>query len=184
MSTVVRIVSEATSSRESVNVWHFRCPESNLSTEVAAAISAVDTFYEAIKALLTIPTYTHGTRVVTVDKDPNIVVPSTNLTTTTTGTGPAVLSACIVASITGTAIGPRYRGRVYLGPIAVTNLNSDSANWNGTPVGTVSTALATLVGTHTAGIELGIWSRKYETFEPATGSSVGTAVGTQRRRLT
>lgn len=183
MVAVVKVVTTSSIATESVNTLHWQIPEANVATEVAGILTAIDTFYEAIKQYLAPQTYTIGSRVLTVDQSPNEEVFASALTCVTTGAATQVLSACAVANYRGAAIGPRYRGRNFIGP-----LDNDAIATGGRLVDTtfrtaLIAALTTMGGTTTNGVQFGIWSNKFSTFEPATVFGCNTVLGTQRRRL-
>lgn len=184
MSKVIRVTAESSLATKAVNVTHWRIPGAgSQAAEVSAAIAALNTFYNAIKNYVAMGTVTIGTRVVTVDQAPNEEIPSSNSSVLTTGTAGEVTSAAWVLSYRGAAIGPRYRGRLFLGPVAAGVVTSSGTVFNSTDTGTVASAFATLRATTASSIEFGVWSRTHQIFTPAVASSVSTAIGTQRRRL-
>lgn len=180
---IVRIAAESTIAFGSVNVWHWDLPGVAETTEVNAAITALDTFYEAIKTHLQPAVITAGTRVVTVDESPNRVIAGTPLSTTTTGTDNAPRQAAVVCKLLTPFIGKSYSGRVYLGPLYKSAIATDGRQVSSGTISTVQTALTTLVGTTTSGIQLVVWSRKLNAATPVTGSAVNGVIGTQRGRL-
>lgn len=186
MSKVIRVVAESSLAIESVNVFHWQIPGAgSQATEIAAAITAMTNFYNAVKALIPTSTITIGTRVVTVDQTPNQELASSNATVTTTGgSTSAVTSAAAVCAYRGPFIGARYRGRIFLGPLADAAVASSGTDITGSAATTISAAWATLVATTTSSIAFGVWSRTFQTFTPAVASSVRSGLGSQRRRLT
>ena len=184
MSKVIRITAEGSIPQDAVNVFHFRIPGAgSQATEVIAAITAVQDFYEAVDAYLRMGTITIGARVVTVDQTPNQIIPATPASVISTGSTPTTLSASVVCSYRGVNLGARYRGRIYLGPIELDQQSTDGATWDNTFIGVVSAAWADLIEVSANSIEFGVWSKRYNAFTPAVASSVSTAIGTQRRRL-
>lgn len=183
MATVVEVTCTSSLATDAVNVWHWRIPESNVSTEIAAVISALDTFYEAIDANLAPATITIGTRVATVDKNPNEEVPHSSLTTVTSGASTGMLAASAVIGHRAALIGGRYRGRKYIGPLTSGSIQSNGRLLDATFRSSLLSALTTLGTTTTAGIEMGVWSRKFSSFTPSTVFSVAETLGVQRRRL-
>lgn len=185
MSKVIRIDAISSLSTKAENSWFWQIPGAgSQAAEIATCISALDTFYEAIKHLLVAGTISIGDRVVTVDQDPNQELAATPASVATTGTPAAVLSAAMVVSLRGANIGGRYRGRKFLGPLDEDLVASDGANWDPAAVAAVSSALTTLVGTSANSVQLGTWSKTYSIFTAATASAVRGAIKTQRRRLT
>lgn len=183
MPYVLEVTCSGTVAQGAVNVWHAQVPNSNLATEVSAVLTALDTFYEAVKQHLQMGTITSGSRMVTVDQNPNLEIPRTPLTCASTGVGQEVLTACVVCSHKAQALGGRYRGRQYIGPLDTGVVNTDGRTLQTTPANDFSSALATLFGTTAAGIAFGTWSRKYNSFSASTVTEVRGTIGTQRRRL-
>lgn len=183
MVTVVEVTTESSIVTESVNVWHWRIPEANVGTEVAAIVTALDTFYEALDARLLTQTWTIPTRVVTVDKNPNVEIGASGTTATNTGTGGVVLAASAVCSYRGAFVGRRYRGRKYVGPLSSTAVASNGRELESAARADFLAALVALGTTTTAGIEFGVWSRKFSQFTPCTVFAVDNTLGIQRRRV-
>lgn len=183
MPYVIEVTAESSLSTESVNVWHWRVPNSALVTEVNTCITALDTFYEAIKTYLSSQTILIGFRTKTVDQTPNLLVGGTSQTTVSTTGTPTVLSACVVLSLGSTIIGGSRRGRKYLGPLVDGAKDSTGRQVSSGAITTITTAATALMGTTTNGVQLGVWSRKTNTFTAVTSINVNPILGTQRRRL-
>lgn len=184
MVAVIEIRASHSFATQAVNVWHCRIPEANVSTEVAAAITALDTFYETIKSRIQAGILTVEGLVRTVDKNPNVYIGGSGLTTTTTGTTGGSLASAICMSMKSSVVGGSHRGRKYLGPAPASVLNVDGRTIAASVVADVLSAGTTLLGTSTAGIDFGIWSRKDSTFTSWDTVSVNPVLATQRRRLT
>jgi hypothetical protein len=184
MSAVIRVSVESNLATGSVNVWHWIIPNSSPVTESNNAVNALDTFYTALGSVLGAQTFTIGSRVVTVDQNPNLIIGATSQTATTSGTGYSVLSACAVVRLSSSIVGGGHRGRVYLGPLANNVLNSNGRELTTAIANTITSAAATLMGTTTGGIQLAVWSRTTRVATAVTGVAVPTGLGTQRRRLT
>jgi hypothetical protein len=181
---VVEIRASHSFATQAVNVWHWRIPESNAVTEVNAAITALDAFYEAIKARIQAGTITVEGLARTVDQNPNEYIGGSGLTTTTTGATGGLLSASVVLSLKSNFVGGSRRGRKYLGPLYAAGIQADGRSVASSVATDVVNAATTLIGTTTSGIEFGVWSRQEEVFTPITTVAVNPIVGTQRRRLT
>jgi hypothetical protein len=180
---VVEIRASHSVSTQAVNVWHYRIPEANVLTEVNAAITALDTFYEAIKTRLVTGTLTVEGLVRTVDQSPNEYIGGSGLTTTCTGAAGASLATAVCLSLKSQLVGGSNRGRKYLGPCIAGVLQGDGRSIASSVVTDFTTAATTLVATVTSGIELGIWSRKNSTFTPVTAVGINPVAASQRRRL-
>lgn len=183
MTAVIRVTCESSFATLAVNAWHWRIPEANTATEVSGILTALDTFYEAIDANLAPATWTIGSRVVTVDQSPNEEIFASALTCVTSGATNGFLGACAVVSHRGAAVGARYRGRKYIGPLTAAALASNGRELSSGTLSTISTAFTTLGGFTTNGVEFGVWSEKFSQFTPSTVFAVRTQLGTQRRRV-
>jgi len=181
---VVEIRASNSIATEAVNVWHWRIPESNAVTEVNAAITALDTFYEAIKSRIQTGLITVEGLARTVDQNPNEYIGGSGLTTSTTGAAGGSLASAIVLSLKSNTVGGSRRGRKYLGPMAAASLQADGRSIGAATITEVTNAASTLIATTTSGIEFGVWSRLLNVFTPITTVAVNPIVGTQRRRLT
>lgn len=181
---VIRFTSEFSAAPQSVNVWHFDCHGAATTSLANECITKVDTFYEAIKALLAPGTWTHGQRVITVDQLPNVVVPATALTTTTTAVSNAPFSVCCGVTWTTAFIGKSYRGRTYLGPMGGVTQGSDGLSITSSAVSTIATATVALYTATAGGAVLTVWSQKLQVANDVTGSATHSGIRTQRRRLT
>lgn len=183
MAAVVQITASSSLATQAVNVWHWQIPNSSPTTEVNNCVTALDTFYEAIKANLVAGTITVSGRAKTVDQGTNIWINGTSLTTVTTGSGTAPLSGCVVASLGSNVVGGSRRGRVYLGPITDSAIQSDGRSINTGISSTWLTALTTLISTTTGGVQLVVWSRTLLTATAVVNCAINPILGTQRRRL-
>lgn len=184
MVAVIEVRASSSIGTEAVNVWHWRIPEANSLTELTGIIGALDAFYEAIKAELQAGIITVEGLARTVDQNPNEYISGSGLTTLTTGSGASVLSACAVLSLKSNTVGGSRRGRKYLGPLDTAAVATNGADVATSTISTILTAATTLMGFTTNGVELGVWSRKFQTFTPVSAVGVATGLGTQRRRLT
>lgn len=183
MTVIYRVECSSSIATQAVNVWHFQGPDSDRVTEANACITALDAFYESIKAYLIAGTITAGSRVLTEGLTPNVEIGATSLTTVTTGSGMDILAQCVVAKLRSANVGGRYHGRKYLGPLASLGVDSDGKTINSSCRTDVISGLTTLMGFSTAGVDLGVYSRTFNTFTPTTIVSANTIVGIQRRRL-
>lgn len=182
--SIIRFTSEFSGSYQAVNVWHFLTPTPATTTHANEAIDAVDAFFTAFPTYMRAGTWTHGTRVVTVDNEPNFVVAATPETTTTTGSSPAPNQ--VAAGITWQTdfIGKSYRGRTYIGPLSMLGLNSDGQTLT-TPFATaLGTAANTLMAPLASGTQLCVWSPTGQFGNLVTSNIVRLGYRTQRRRLT
>ena len=181
---IIRFTSEFSGAYEAVNVWHFLTPTPAVQADADECIVAVDDFFSAFPTYMRAGTWTHGSRVTTVDSTPNFVVPSTPQTTTTTGSSPAPNQVCAGITWQTDFIGKSYRGRTYIGPLSLLGLETDGQ--------TIKTAFSTAL--HTAalalraltpgGSQLCVWSPTGLFGNVVTGHVVRTGYRTQRRRLT
>jgi hypothetical protein len=80
-------------------------------------------------------------------------------------------------------VGGSHRGRVYLGPLNSSAVQSDGRTPTVAQSNTVVSALATLMGFTTNGVQLAVWSRKLLAAQPVTSVGVRPLIGVQRRRL-
>ena len=183
MAAVVRIPVESNIGTDSVNVWHYRIPNVSPVAEVSEAIDQLDTFYTAIASLLLAGTWTIGSRCVTEDQTPNVIINGGIETVTSAGSAGEILSACAVLSIRSNVVGGSRRGRKYLGPLDPTVVDSDGRTIGAAERTTINTAAAALLVATASGAEMGIWSRQLSVFTLATGVGTSAQVGTQRRRL-
>lgn len=184
MVAVIELRASQSLATAAVNVWHCRIPEANVNTEVAAAISALDTFYEAIKARIQITILTVEGLVRTVDKNPNVYIGGSGLTTSTTGPVGGSLATAVCMSMKSSTVGGSHRGRKYLGPCPASVVNTDGRTVASAVVTEILNAGTVLLGTSTAGIDFGIWSRQDQVFTSWDTVSVNPVLATQRRRLT
>lgn len=183
MAAVVRIPVESSLGTQSVNVWHYRITNAAPVTEVSEAIAQLDTFYTAIAGVLGVQTFTIGARCVTEDQSPNLIIAGTSQIAVMTGSNYNVLSACAVLSLSSGIVGGAHRGRKYLGPLDGAAVQTDGRSVTGADRTTLISAAGALLTPTASGSVMGIWSRKNSTFTVCSGVSVGTIVGTQRRRL-
>lgn len=182
--TIIRFTSEFSGAYEAVNVWHFLCPTPVTVSDANECIVAVDDFYSAFPTYMRAGTWTHGTRVTTVEETPDFVVGATAQTTTTTGSSPAPNQ--VAAGITWQTdfIGKSYRGRSYIGPLSLLGLETDGQ--------TIKTAFATALGTAAdalmaitaGGSQLCVYSPTGHFANVVTSNIVRLGYRTQRRRLT
>lgn len=183
MPVIVRVTAESSLATESVNVWHFRLPDVSRVAEADEVVDKLDTFYTALNTIMTAATWTIGRRVTTVDLNPNQVVGATSETSTSSASGTTSVAMAAVLHFSGANIGPRYRGRVYLGPMAPSVLNSDGRTIASSARSTITTAATTLMGVGALGTQLVVWSRKFNTATTVTTIGVTDVAGVQRRRL-
>lgn len=181
---VIRFTSEFSAAQEAVNVWHFDCHGAASTTLANEAITKVDTFYEAIKALLAPGTWNHGQRVTTVDLTPNVVVPATPLTTTATGSNNAPRQAAAGVSWQTAFIGKSYRGRSYLGPVTTSMLDSGGLAIGSAALAIIVAALPAMYAPTAGGAVLAVWSPTLQTANDVVGATAHSGLRTQRRRLT
>lgn len=183
MPVIYRVECSSNIATQAVNVWHFQGPDSDRVTEANACITALDAFYESIKAYLIAGIITSGSRVTTEGLTPNVEIGASSLTCTTTGSGMDILAQCVVAKLRSVNIGQRYHGRKYLGPLASIGVDADGRTIAGACRTDVISGLTTLMGVSASGIDLGVYSKTYNIFTPVTVVSANTIVGIQRRRL-
>jgi hypothetical protein len=181
--SVIRVTAESSLATESVNVFHFEIADVTPVTEAQAAVDALEDFYDAVKSLLVAGTLTIGSRVVTVDQTPNSVIAATSRTVVTTGTATEGLALAAVLSWSTGLIGPRYRGRNYLGPLAGSVITTDGRTLNGTDRTTFISAAATHLITGLTAADLVVYSRKFNTAQTINGVGMDTVAGVQRRRM-
>jgi len=166
-----------------VNVWHYRITNASPVTEVSEAIDQLDTFYTAIAGVLQVQTFTIGSRCVTEDQNPNLIINGAPETATMTGSGGEVLTACAVLTLSSGIVGGAHRGRKYFGPLDGSAVQSDGRSLNATDRSTINAAAGALLTPTASGSVMGIWSRKNQSFTVCTGVSTQALIGTQRRRL-
>lgn len=184
MGQVIRFTTESSLVSQAVNVWHFNCDGAASTTLANECITKVDAFFEAIKSHMAPAVLTHGSRVTTVDLLPNVVVPATPLTTTTTGTNAGPYNVCAGVTWNTDFIGKSYRGRTYLGPLSQLAIGTSGTSIGASPVSDISTAATTLMAPTTGGATLCVWSEKLQTSNNVTGNVAHSGIRTQRRRLT
>lgn len=184
MPAVIRVPVESSLSTQAVNVWHWIIPNSSPLTEASGICTALDTFYTAIAGVLGATTFTIGTRVVTVDQTPNLVIPAVTQSAVGTGPGFSMLASCAVLQLGSNVVGGSHRGRVYLGPLDSSAVDSTGRQIASADQSTITAAAATLMAFTTNGVQLAVWSRKNLVATPVTGVSTRNIVGIQRRRLT
>lgn len=183
MAAVVRITCESSLATAAINVWHYRITNASPTTEVGEALVALDTFYTAIAGVLSNQTISIGTRCVTEDQTPNLLIFPTTQSAAGTGGAPGALALAAVLSISSNIVGGSHRGRKYLGPIDASALQSDGRTLTAGDRTTIIAAAANLLVPTASGSVLGVWSRKNSTFTTATGVTVGVIAGLQRRRM-
>jgi len=183
MPAVVRIPVESSLATGSVNVWHYRIQNAAPATEVSEAIDQLDTFYTAIAGLLAAQTFTIGSRCVTEDQTPNLIINGAVETATGTGSSTTLLAGAAVLSIFSGIVGGTHRGRKYLGPLDSAAMQADGRSLNATDRSTLNAAAGALLSPTASGSVMGIWSRKNEVFTLATGVSTAALIGIQRRRM-
>lgn len=184
MPAIIQVTAESNIATQSVNVWHARIPNVAPVTEANAFIAALDTFYTALTNLLTSSTWTIGSRVTTVDQSPNEILGTTSQTSPGVGAGTSTLAIAAVLHMSGGFVGPRYRGRKYIGPLVDSALNSDGRTITTSANNTITSAAATLLAGGGSNYDLVIWSRKFLTATDVASVGVTTVAGIQRRRLT
>lgn len=180
---VIRVPVESSLATAAVNVWHFNVGAVSPVTDAQAAVDALEDFYDSIKAYLVAGTLTIGGRVVTVDQDPNSVVATTSRSLATTGTQTEALSVAAVLKHITPFIGPRYRGRTFLGPVDSNVLNADGRTLSTTIRNTMISNAVTHLLTNLSLADLVVYSRKFNTPNVVTGFGMDTTAGTQRRRM-
>lgn len=183
MPVIYRVECSSNIPTGSMNVWHFTGPDSDRVVEANACITALDAFYEYIKAYLIAGTITAGSRVTTEGLTPNVEIGASGLTTVTTGAGMDILAQCVVGKLRSPNIGQRYQGRKYLGPLASIGVDTDGRTINSSCRTDVIAGLTTLMGVTASGIDLVNYSKTYGIATPVTIVSANTLVGIQRRRL-
>jgi hypothetical protein len=181
--SVIRVTVESSLATESVNVFHFEIADVSPVTEAQAAVDALEDYYDSIKNLLVAGTLTIGSRVVTVDQTPNSVIAAVSRTVVTTGTATEGLALAAVLSWSTGLIGPRYRGRNYLGPLGGVVISSDGRTLDGTSRNTLISNAATHLITGLTAADLVVYSRKFNTSQTITGVGMDTVAGVQRRRM-
>lgn len=180
---VIRVTAESSLATAAVNVFHFEIAGVSPVTEAQGAVDALEDYYTAIKGLLVAGTITIGDRVVTVDQTPNTVVASISRQVITTGTGTEALAASAVLSLSTGLVGPRYRGRVFHGPLAGAVLTTDGRTLDSTHRTTFISSAATELLTNLTTADLVVYSRKFNTAEVVTGIGMDVIAGIQRRRM-
>lgn len=184
MPAVIRIAAESSLATASVNVWHWIIPNSAPVTEAQNAVDALDTFYTAIAGELANGiVWTIGSRVVTVDQNPNLVIGVVTGSATGTGTNTNILSAAAVLNLGSNIVGGAHRGRVYLGPLDSAATNSNGRQIASSTQTAITAAAGTLMATTTGGIQLAVWSRKNLQATAVSSVSTRLTIGSQRRRL-
>lgn len=181
--SIIRVAVESSLATEAVNVWHFEIADVAPVTEAQGAVDALEDFYDAIKTYLVAGVLTIGDRVVTVDQTPNTVIAATSRSVTTSGATTTALSVAPVLKLITPFVGPRYRGRVFLGPVEDAFLNSDGRTLGNTPRTLAISSAVTHLLTNLTTADLVVYSRKFNTAQTVTGFGMDTIAGTQRRRM-
>lgn len=183
MPAVIEVRAHHSIATESVNVHHWRIPNSAAVTEANAAINALDAFYTALIGRIQTGVIQIDGLVRTVDQGSNFFIQGTTQTASCTGTVGAPLSlACCIAKKSNFVGGSR-RGRIFVGPLTAACLNTDGRTIASAPTADFGAAALALFNTTTSGIEYGVWSRKTTTFTPTPVVQVNTVAAQQRRRL-
>jgi len=181
---VFRFTSEFSGVQQAVNVWHFITAGAPTTAQANEAIMAVDAFFTAFPSSMAAGTWTHGSRVTTVDQTPNFVIPATVQTTTTTGSTPSVLSAAAGITWQTPFIGRSYRGRSFIGPLAGVSVASGGFQVTTSFQTTLQTAANALFVPTASGATLCVWSEKLAIGNAVTSALARLGLHTQRRRLT
>jgi hypothetical protein len=184
MPAVIRVSVESSLATQSVNVWHWIIPNSAPVTEANNAINALDAFYTTLTTTFAPQTFTIGSRVVTVDQSPNLIIGATSQTAAGTGASTEVLSAAAVLRMYSSIVGGSHRGRKYLGPLSGGVVASNGRELVSGTVTNITAAAATLMAVTTGGINLAVWSETTQSATAVTGVGCATTLGTQRRRIT
>lgn len=167
------------------NVMHVHSSAPD-NTKVTGYNNAIKAFFTACSAAFyTGTTATIGYKVVAVDATPPVAWPSTPTSVTGTGTtGFAPPQLCYVVSWK-TLIATRHgRGRIYLGPLAQSVLQSDGRLFT-TTAGTIQTAannLLTAIKAVDPADYLCVYNRLTRTDIPISSAVVTANPYTQRRR--
>lgn len=181
--SVIRVPVESSLATEAVNIYHFEIPDVAPVTEAQEAVDALQDFYEAVKGTLTAGTLTIGRRVTTVDQNPNAVIAATARTVVCTGTGTEGLAVSAVLSWSTGLVGPRYRGRNYLGPIAGAVLTTDGRTLDNTLRQAYIDQAELYLITGLTNANLVVYSRKFNTSQPVINANMASVAGIQRRRM-
>lgn len=183
----VTVTGPSALSAPAMNVWHLNQATSNWNTANANnAIVDMAAFYTAVAALYpNSASIRVGSRVVVLLSGPDEVISATAVTVTGTGGSGALPPQCsTVVSLRTALAGPRYRGRLYLGPMAAAAIDANGRLTSALQT-TIQNAYATLLGNLAANAEPQVpvvYSRKFETSQIINGGAVDTSVDTQRRR--
>lgn len=182
---IIRVVSTVTGGipRTAINVWHAFVTDTTAAI-VQKVVDAQRDFYTTAASLFpTSVTITIGTSVQLITATPPLILGPTPRVVAGTGTGGA--SAAQLAEVVSwrTAFAGRsFRGRTYLGPIAVSALTGGILS---TPVTTAcQNAANAYVAASTADPDwiASVWSEKLQTGSDITSAVANSKVETQRRR--
>ena len=181
--SIARVTVESSLATAAVNVYHFELADVAPVTEAQAAVDALEDFYDAIKSHLVAGTLTIGRRIITVDTEPGAVIAATSRTVVTTGTTTEALAMAAVLSWSTGFVGPRYRGRNFLGPVAGAVIGTDGRTLDNTIRNAIISAAASNLITGLTAADLVVYSRKFNTAQSVTGVGMDTVAGVQRRRM-
>jgi hypothetical protein len=167
------------------NVMHVEVSDPTAGN-VQAAIADISTFYGSFNAYLRSGTViTIGERVLNVSTTPAGVIPVTPATQSgATGTASLPPEVAAVVSWRSGLAGARYRGRTYLGPLAVAALATGGEFVTGfvTALQGAASTLVTALAANTPTTPLVVFSRKFNTWVPVTSAFVDDEPDSQRRR--
>jgi hypothetical protein len=168
------------------NVMHVFAPTGYTIADVQAALADMATFYTALAAYYRSgATITVGERVLDVDQSPDVIVGTTPVNVTN-ASGPSSLPPEVAAVVSWRTnlTGARYRGRTYIGPLAVAAI-ATGGEFFSTFVTTLQTAANTLLANlnaNTPPTPFQIRSRKFGTATSVLAAVVDDEPDTQRRR--
>ena len=176
-------ISGATGSGPHYNIFHFNALSSP-AVAASGAVSALTTFYAAIKSQYRVGTsLVVGFKAIDRSAVPWTFIPVVSTSTAATGNTSLVAPqlAMVVAWRTAT-IGKSYRGRTFLGPFDA--VASGGASWTGAAQTLVAGAATALVATSTGSTDyrMVVYSHKHNTMAPITAAGVGTTMRTLRSR--
>jgi hypothetical protein len=181
----IRVIASITGGipRPAINVWHSSVADTT-SANAQGFVDALRDFYTTAASLFpSTVTITVGTAVTAISTTPPLILAPTPRVIAGTGTGGA--SAAQLAEVVSWRTpfaGKSFRGRTYLGPIAVSAITGGILN---TPVTTaVQNAANALVAASNSSVDwdMVVWSTKLNTQSTISSGVANNKLETQRRR--
>lgn len=184
MVAVIEVRSRHSLATQAVNVWHWQIPNASPVAEAQVCINAVNVLYTNLLTRIAAGTFTTDGLVRTVGPGGNVFIQASTAQTVCTNATILPLSAAVVLQFRSGLVGGSRRGRKYIGPIGVSNMNADGRTVASAALTAFGAEAAALTAVNGSGVAFGVWSRKLGQFTECNISSVNGILGQQRKRLT